>query len=201
MAVKTVQLFILGVLSLGEAHGYQFISRARTWQVEDWAGIGTGSIYNGLGTLQKQGLIEEARVERTGAHGTRTVYAITEAGREALFTMLRETAQTIVFQDPFQLALGFFGVLSTQEREELIGRRIEAVRREGERTQAQLDELIAEHGADNPHTEWARSVMSTGVRLSAFYAGELEAIKPRVASWTLPAPSAVFGDGTGDHDG
>jgi hypothetical protein len=43
MAAANVQMFILGNLTQGEAHGYQLLARARMWGVEDWAGFGAKS--------------------------------------------------------------------------------------------------------------------------------------------------------------
>ncbi|MBN9388519.1 MAG: PadR family transcriptional regulator [Chloroflexi bacterium] len=109
---------ILGLLaSHGPSHGHQLRRTAEQTDVGKWGGVNVGALYRELGQLEKEGLIEPLRTEQVGKRPERTVYSITEAGRQE-FGRLREQAigELHFGVDPFQVAL-LFG--RTEDRAEL----------------------------------------------------------------------------------
>ena len=104
--MSSIRLFILDALSRGEAHGHQLRAEAAEEYIELWTDIQVGGLYSTLKRMATEGLLEVARTETVGNYPERTVYAITDEGRDALselrHDMLRRTG---VRMDPFDLAL------------------------------------------------------------------------------------------------
>ncbi len=70
-------------------HGYDIQQYLQLTYADYWADILPGSIYNALKKMTQKGWTQVARTEATG-HRTRAIYRITEAGKEALQTLLLE---------------------------------------------------------------------------------------------------------------
>ena len=105
--MSSIRLFILAALAeRGPQHGHQLRLLAEQEHVTLWTDITVGSLYGALKRLAAEELIAEVRVERAGAYPERQVWAITDAGRQALgglrLTGLREVA---IRPDPFDLAM------------------------------------------------------------------------------------------------
>jgi len=84
-----VPLYILGLISrYGPQHGYQ-IRRLIREQLQDFTQIKLPTIYYHLTRMEAEGLLT-ARAEKPGARPEKTVYQLTERGREALGGMLSE---------------------------------------------------------------------------------------------------------------
>jgi len=79
-----VRLLILGLLAGGPLHGHQIRRAAEQTGVEQWGGVKVGALYGMLHRLESESLVEPVRVEREGRRPQRTVYAITDEGREEL---------------------------------------------------------------------------------------------------------------------
>jgi len=82
--MSTTRLLVLGAVRIFQpAHGYLVRRELVTWQVDDWANLNPGSIYNALRTLARDGLLEEAEAEiavgGTGP-GARVTYRLTPDG-------------------------------------------------------------------------------------------------------------------------
>jgi DNA-binding PadR family transcriptional regulator len=87
-----------------------------------------GSLYTVVQNLEKHGLIEESGSQREGRRPERTVYVITEAGREEVRDWLREL---VAAPEPelhrFEAALSVLGVLPPEEVIELLEARLRAL--------------------------------------------------------------------------
>ena len=104
--VTPIRLFILDALAHGEAHGHQLRSLAAEEYVELWTDIQVGGFYGTLKRLSVEGLIEAVRTETQGNYPERTVYAITDEGRDALAELHHDMLRKTLFRmDPFDLAL------------------------------------------------------------------------------------------------
>ena len=87
-------------------HGHQFRLLAEEEHVALWTDITVGSLYGAIKRLAAEELIEEVRVERSGAYPQRQVWAITDAGREALGGLrLRALRDIVIKPDPFDIAM------------------------------------------------------------------------------------------------
>src|ERR1700731_32880 len=75
-----------------------------------------GSIYDTVERLERGGFIQAQETSREGRRPERTVYAITETGREEIMAWLRELlAQPVNDYPQFAAALAFFAALDKEE--------------------------------------------------------------------------------------
>lgn len=90
----TTSLYILGLLSrLGELHGYR-LKKILAGQVADFARIKTPTLYYHLDRLGKAGLVAR-RSEQEGRRPERSVYTITDDGRDALRDLLGRALRSV----------------------------------------------------------------------------------------------------------
>lgn len=87
--MTNIQLVLLGILGNQSMHGYE-IKQIIEDHMGDWTDIKFGSIYFALSRLTDKGTVEVAGKTRTGNRPSRTVYRITEKGREEYLRLLRE---------------------------------------------------------------------------------------------------------------
>jgi DNA-binding PadR family transcriptional regulator len=105
--VSSIRIFILAALEeRGPMHGHQLRLLAEEEHVGLWTDITVGGLYGAIKRLAAEDLIEEIRVERAGAYPQRQVWAVTDAGREAVGALrLRALREIVVKPDPFDLAI------------------------------------------------------------------------------------------------
>jgi DNA-binding PadR family transcriptional regulator len=192
MAGDNVQMFVLGSLTQGEAHGYQLVARAKKWGVDDWAGFGSGSIYNALRTLAKRGLIVECGTEQHGGYAPATVYGITAEGRKRLLELLHETACEVAGHDPFDIVTAFIGILPVEQRRELIEAHIAAIR---QRLESVADHRthMQEHVAGGAPYDWVLAAMEKGRRGGNIAIESALELLTRCEAWQPPEPLARGG--------
>jgi DNA-binding PadR family transcriptional regulator len=101
------RLFILGALAQGgPMHGHKIRGAAQLDHVELWTDIKPGSLYGALRRMADEGVVEVVRTEQDGNLPARTVYAITDKGREDLDTEIRAVlADAQLRPDPIHLVL------------------------------------------------------------------------------------------------
>jgi DNA-binding PadR family transcriptional regulator len=105
--VSSIRIFILGSLERrGPMHGHQLRLLAEQEHVTLWTDITVGALYGALKRLAAEDLIEQLRVEHSGAYPPRQIWSITHAGREALSGLrLRALSEIVIKPDPFDLAM------------------------------------------------------------------------------------------------
>ena len=107
-----------------------------------------GSLYMVFGQLEKAGFVTEQETARAGQRPERTVYAITESGRQEMHDWLRELIEEPRHEYPhFVAALSLIAALPPEEVVELLSKR--ARRLDGER--GKIRTLIAETLAAGVH--------------------------------------------------
>jgi len=123
-----VRFVVLSLLRMKEMHGYEVQNIVQTSKMEQWANLLSGSLYHALNTLEKEGKIETAREERTGAR-IRKVYRITEEGEKEFQAELRK----VLLSPPghtksdFALALPWITQLPQEEAKSLIHQNIQQI--------------------------------------------------------------------------
>lgn len=120
-----VRTFCLGVLSLGDATGYEIKKQAEDGPFSHFYKAGFGSIYPALAKLAADGLIT-GRDEPQSGKPDKRVYALTPAGRSALADALTDLATGIAVPDDIRsefLFLMFFAHLMPVHR---VARQIDA---------------------------------------------------------------------------
>lgn len=124
----STKLVILGLLRRRQLYGYE-IKHMIEDHMGDWTSIAFGSIYFALKKLRETGLVEEVGVEQQGNRPSRTVYAITDAGRAEFGRMLRELWSTPEHRYyDFDIALFFSDGLEPGEAGRLVDQRVGILR-------------------------------------------------------------------------
>jgi len=121
-------LAVLAVVLERPVHPYEMASVLRSRGKDRDMPIKWGSLYTVVSNLVKHALIEVVGNERSGGRPERTVYRITDAGREELTDWVRELIGTPEREQPrFEAGLSVLGVLSPAEAIALLRTRREAL--------------------------------------------------------------------------
>jgi DNA-binding PadR family transcriptional regulator len=126
MAAHDTRLLLLGAVALFEpVNGYQIRRELLSWQVEEWAHVNPGSIYNGLSTLTKQGHL--VRHDLVDGGRPVAVYELTDSGRAELEQLAVAGLENVSLVDRTAFSAAF-GLLPLVPREQalrsLIRRRV-----------------------------------------------------------------------------
>lgn len=104
---------VLALLSEEPRHPYE-IERLIRERRKDFAAGKRRGLYHAVDRLVRDGYIEPVETSREGKRPERTVYRITDEGREELEGWLRELLQNPIEEYPvFTAAVGFLGYLSS----------------------------------------------------------------------------------------
>lgn len=131
----------LGLLaSGGPQHGHEIRLQAERSNVSVWGGVSVGALHRELKTMDGLGLVEAVLTESVNGRPPRTIYRITEQGREELKN-LRTTAISAPHTGPDRLGVALlFGVVS--DADELAG----LLRQRRAKLVADRDGVVAEWG-------------------------------------------------------
>jgi DNA-binding PadR family transcriptional regulator len=111
----STRLVILGFLRGQPLYGYE-IKRMIEQIMGDWTNIAFGSIYFALKKLAEEGFVEKVGTEQEGGRPSRTVYQITNAGREEFLRLLRVVWDSVERQTfAFDIGLSFMSALPIEE--------------------------------------------------------------------------------------
>lgn len=111
----SVRMVILGLLREKPLYGYE-IKQVIEEHMSDWTSIAFGSIYFALDKLAGEGFVEKASVEKEGRRPSRSVYQISQNGREEFLRLLREGWQQVE-QQYFSLDICLFFMQALQPEE------------------------------------------------------------------------------------
>ncbi|WP_426243294.1 PadR family transcriptional regulator [Nocardioides sp. LHG3406-4] len=142
MTVPTTRMLLLGAVALFEpVNGYQIRRELISWRVDEWAHVNPGSIYAGLATLTRHGLLQ--RHDLVDGRRAVAVYELTEAGRAEFHRELVQALEEVDLHDrvAFQAA---FGMLPRLER----GLAVAALERRRTALATQIELFVA--GQDDP---------------------------------------------------
>jgi DNA-binding PadR family transcriptional regulator len=102
-------------------HPYEVASTLRHREKHESIRLNYGSLYSVVESLARRGLIEPKETEREGRLPERTVYGLTEAGREEYLDWLSEILSTPAKEYPtFEAALSFMPALPPEEALKLL---------------------------------------------------------------------------------
>jgi DNA-binding PadR family transcriptional regulator len=121
-------LAVLGMLVQQPMHPYEIAATLREQGKNFSIKINWGSLYTVVQNLEKHGFVAATETSRQGRRPERTVYAITESGREELRDWLRELVREPEKEyHRFEAALSLIGVLSPDEVRQLLEQRLRAL--------------------------------------------------------------------------
>ena len=110
MDVRTV---CLGVLTLGDATGYQIRKMFEDGPFQHFTDAGFGSIYPALGRLHKEGLVTCEQQSQSG-RPDKKIYSITGTGRQAFAKAIRNAPAPDKIRSDFLFTLFFEHLLPQQ---------------------------------------------------------------------------------------
>jgi DNA-binding PadR family transcriptional regulator len=132
-AVRSSPLMLMVLVLLAEApmHPYE-MQRLMQWRGKDQVvRVQRGSLYPAVERLANAGLIEPSETGRDGRRPERTVYRLTEEGRDVAETWLSGMIRTVRNEFPeFPAALSFIPLLSADEARSQLTARLLGLGRE-----------------------------------------------------------------------
>jgi DNA-binding PadR family transcriptional regulator len=138
-------LAVLAALAGKSMHPYEIASVLRETGKEHDMRFKWGSLYTVVQNLERHGLIEATESVRQGGRPERTVYRITDAGRDELMDWVRELVRTPERETPkFKAALSVLGVIPPDEAIGLLRERLEQMTTEIEELRGQLAQWLTD---------------------------------------------------------
>ena len=111
----STRLVILGLLRERPLYGYE-IKRIIEEHMGDWTNIAFGSIYFALAKLAEEGFIKKAATRQEGNRPSRSIYQISDSGREEFMHLLHETWSDVErHYFAFDIGLAFIEALPIEE--------------------------------------------------------------------------------------
>jgi DNA-binding PadR family transcriptional regulator len=171
---KVANLMALAVLATvvqRPMHRYEMASVMRARGKDRDMDIKWGSLYTVVQNLERNGYLETIGVTRQGARPERTVYQITDAGRDELVAWTRELiAEPAAEHTRFIAGLSVLAVLTPQDVIDLLRTRLQRLTQSVDALTAQLEQasdvprlfLIEDEyriAMTRAETDWTRSLL------------------------------------------
>ncbi|MEK8127783.1 PadR family transcriptional regulator [Paenibacillus filicis] len=104
----SMKLVILGLLMEADSHPYEMRQKMKERAMLHYIKMQEGSLYYAIDTLAKSGAVEQAATLKDSGRPDRTVYRITEAGKQLFHELLDgQFADTKMVYHPLYAALAF----------------------------------------------------------------------------------------------
>jgi DNA-binding PadR family transcriptional regulator len=184
--LNSLALTALRLLHEGPMHPYEMARLIRERRIDVTLNLKRGSLYHAVERLERDGLIEAVETSREGRRPERTVYRLTDPGRDAFDTHLREIITDVRYEPPRLMAAAqFLSSLAPDEAAKLLDLR-----------RVSLEALLASYDAVLHGERWPGWERVHGVEVEyarALAAAELEWVKGIVEdlrsgalTWTTP---------------
>ena len=119
-------LAVLSALTQRPMHPYEVAATLRGQGKDQDMEIKWGSLYTVIQNLAKHGMIEATESARAGRRPERTIYRITDSGRDELVDWARELVSTPVREFPrFRAGLSVLSILHPDEAVRLLRQRLD----------------------------------------------------------------------------
>ena len=136
---NTLALAVLGLLQERPMHPYEMASTLRERHKDSSFKVNSGSLYDTVEALARQGWIEPVETARDGRRPERTVYARTEIGDAEFLRWIDELIRTPVPEYPkFLAAVSYLGALGPGGASDALAERAGHLERRIEETTAVL---------------------------------------------------------------
>jgi DNA-binding PadR family transcriptional regulator len=155
-------LAVLCLLEVGPLHPYGLQRLIKQWGKDQVINVGQrASLYKTIRRLHRDGLIDVLQTERDQQFPERTVYELTDAGRQQAREWLTAMLSTPRNEFPdFPAALSFAMLLGPEEALTVFERRAGPLRAELERLDRELGELVHLPRVTLLETEYQRAVIA-----------------------------------------
>lgn len=179
-----LDLAVLGLLFGGPLHPYRMERLLKQWGKDQVVRVGPrANLYTSIKRLRSAGAVAVRQTERDQQYPERTVYEITDEGRQLLLECLAEMVSTPHNDFPeFPAALSFLMLLGPQAAAHSLEKREEHLKA----TVASLDEDLEQYSQRVPRvalieTEYQRAVSAAEL---AWVREVLEDLRTGTLSWT-----------------
>jgi DNA-binding PadR family transcriptional regulator len=136
-------LAVLATVVQRPMHRYEMAALMRVRGKERDMDIKWGSLYTVVANLEKNGFVEAVEITRQGARPERTVYQITDAGRDELVAWTRELiAEPATEPTRFVAGLSVLVALTPEDVAEQLRRRLERLTGSVDALQAELAQAV-----------------------------------------------------------
>jgi DNA-binding PadR family transcriptional regulator len=160
-------LAVLGLLAGGPLHPYRMQRLIKEWGKDQVVNVGQrANLYKTIKRLHEAGLIAVHQTERDQGYPERTVYQLTDDGRQAMHAWLTEMVSTPRNEYPqFPAALSFLMLLEPKEARVVLEQRADLVRKR----LAAMDRELKQYSETLPRvtvleTEYQRAVLAAELR-------------------------------------
>jgi DNA-binding PadR family transcriptional regulator len=157
--MSATRLLLLGTVRIFQpVHGYFVRRELMSWHAEAWANLNPGSVYNGLRTLTREGLLHEVGTEARGGRPARTSYGLTHEGEVEFLVLVRRTLWNVQQFDPADLMAGwsFAWALTRNEVIAALEHRVEQIEASARATQFAIEDLSRSPGTPDTVAEHYR---------------------------------------------
>ena len=135
-------LAVLATLWQKPMHPYEMARTLRRQGKDTSTKINYGSLYTVVQNLQKHGFVKVTDVERQGNRPERTIYGLTDEGREELTEWMSDLLAVPAKEYPiFETALSLLGALPPDEVVRLLAERLQSLEVEVASGRAALEKL------------------------------------------------------------
>ncbi|MFD4878130.1 PadR family transcriptional regulator [Streptomyces sp. NPDC058420] len=139
-----IVLAVLGLLLEQPSHPHQMLTELRTRSEHHAAAITRGTLYNTVAALAEAGWIASQGQERSGNRPERTVYALTQAGRDELVRRLDSQIRSPEREfTQFLGAVAYLGALGPSGAVDALTERAERLRQRTATDEGRLTEALA----------------------------------------------------------
>lgn len=136
-------LAVMALLCERSMHPYEMVSLMRKRGKHESVKLRYSSLYSVVGALEREALISPLETRREGRRPERTVYELTEAGRDEFLGWLRELLREPVKEyTQFAAGLSFIAALPPEEAVTLLEERTRLLEEEVGRMRSQIDAVI-----------------------------------------------------------
>ena len=135
-------LSILELLDERPMHPYELASTMRERHHDEFIRLNFGTLYHTVEVLERNGLIVSVEREREGRRPERTIYQLTEPGRQLLVKVVSEiVARPVREYANFAAGLMFMHHLEAKQATQLLGERVVALGATSEKLTRIMGEL------------------------------------------------------------
>ena len=115
---------LLGIIYEKPLNAYEITKLLAYMNIKWWFNVADSTVYATLKNLEKRGLIN-GTIERTGNMPDRTIYSLTEKGKEELKETIKESILQFNYDtNIFTIAAFVMDILETEEKKELLEKRL-----------------------------------------------------------------------------
>lgn len=120
---------IMGLINLSPLNAYEIVKQLQWMNIKYWYNIADSTVYATIKSIEKKGYIS-GTVEKDGNMPDKTIYTLTDKGRDELRKTLSHSIITFDFDtNIFSIATFFIDFFEPDEQKQLLEQRLENLRK------------------------------------------------------------------------